>query len=792
MPIRLLSEKNAKVYFMFLFLLISLCMPISAQDYYVAVNGNDNNPGTADKPFATIQKAQQILRSGSPEKNTTVIIKGGVYYLDEPIIFTSEDSGKPGAVIEYKAYPGEDVIISGGFKVKPEWKLYKNGIYKTKLKTFTGDQLFVNGKQQHLARYPNYDSTAKYFNGYAADAIGKERAANWKNPAGGYIHAMHKALWGGFHYRITGKDADGNIEYEGGWQNNRPLGMHPEIRFVENIFEELDAPGEWYYDSGQQELYYYPAEDVDLKTAVVEGVRLPNIIEFKGTEANPVKYIKLTGITFRHASRTFMETKEPLLRSDWTIFRGGAVLFNGAENCSVENCFIDQVGGNAIFVNNYNRSISIKGCHIYKAGANGIAFVGSPDAVRDPLFAYDAERDFASIDTIPGPKTNDYPANCLVEDCLINEIGRVEKQTAGVEIEMSRNITISHCTIYDVPRAGINIGSGCWGGHVIEYCDVFNTVLETGDHGAFNSWGRDRYWVSKRAQMDSATAARPELVLLDAVEPNVIHDNRFRCDHGWDIDLDDGSSNYHIYNNVCLNGGLKLREGFYRTAENNIMINNSLHTHVWFENSYDVFVRNIVTTSYSTIRVTLWGEEVDYNIFPDSTALAKAQANNTDMHSITASEFYIDPKKGDYRVRNDSEVLSTGFKNFDMDNFGVVSPELKKKAKRVDFPELIVLSEVKDEITEFMGMKVKNLKTLGEVSATGMAEATGVLVLEVPNESELHGYLRPNDVILKFNKRPINNLRDLIEADTAVRLGMKLELTIYRDQKEQEIMTKVK
>ena len=40
-----------------------------------------------------------------------------------------------------------------------------------------------------------------------------------------------------------------------------------------------------------------------------------------------------------------------------------------------------------------------------------------------------------------------------------------------------------------------------------------------------------------------------------------------------DIDLDDGSSNYHIYNNICLNGGLKLREGFYRTVENNIIIN---------------------------------------------------------------------------------------------------------------------------------------------------------------------------------------------------------------------------
>ena len=59
---------------------------------------------------------------------------------------------------------------------------------------------------------------------------------------------------------------------------------------------------------------------------------------------------------------------------------------------------------------------------------------------------------------------------------------------------MAARISVSHCSMYNVPRAGINIGDGTFGGHVIEYCDVFNTVLETGDHGSFNSWGRDRYW----------------------------------------------------------------------------------------------------------------------------------------------------------------------------------------------------------------------------------------------------------------------------------------------------------
>ena len=108
-----------------------------------------------------------------------------------------------------------------------------------------------------MARYPNFDPKERHFNGWAKDAFSPERAARWNDPAGGFIHALHAAEWGGMHYVITGKGPDNKITYEGGWQNNRPMGMH-DIRFVENIFEELDAPGEWFLDPKTSTLYFYP------------------------------------------------------------------------------------------------------------------------------------------------------------------------------------------------------------------------------------------------------------------------------------------------------------------------------------------------------------------------------------------------------------------------------------------------------------------------------------------------------------------------------------------------------
>ncbi len=77
------------------------------------------------------------------------------------------------------------------------------------------------------------------------------------------------------------------------------------------------------------------------------------------------------------------------------------------------------------------------------------------------------------MDTAKGSQNDNHPAYCEVYDNLICTIGLFEKQITGVELSMCRNITVSHNSIYDTPRAGINISEGTWGGHIIEYNDIF-------------------------------------------------------------------------------------------------------------------------------------------------------------------------------------------------------------------------------------------------------------------------------------------------------------------------------
>ncbi len=773
---------------------------VDAIDLYVSSGGSDTNSGTKVNPLATLQAAKITARKYVGQELVTIHISDGIYYLPETLVFKPEDSGTENYPVVYQAMHEGGVILSGGTKLELSWKPYRDGIFQASTsEDLNIDQLFVNGENQRMSRYPNYDASKKTaaYQGYAADAFSKERAAGWKNPEGGYIHAMHAKRWGGYHYLITGKNDAGEVTYEGGWQNNRQMGMHPEFRMVENIFEELDAPGEWFHDANTRTLYYMPETSTDLENAAVEVVRLKQLVEFQGSMENPVKHITLQGLVIRHAARTFMETKEPMLRSDWTIFRGGAFMLTGTENIQILDCEFDQVGGNALFVSNYNRHTLLKGNYIHHTGASGVCFVGDPNALRDPLFEYGERNEISKLDFKPGPKTENYPALSTIEDCLIHNVGTVERQPAGVQITMASEITVRDCSIYDCARAGINIGDGAFGGHLIERCDVFNTVLETHDHGSFNSWGRDRYWHLEGFSL----AEYPELPFADARKTTVIRNSRWRCDHGWDIDLDDGSSNYDIYNNLMLAGGLKFREGYRRRAWNNITVNNTFHPHVWYLNSGDEVFSNIFMDKYKGIRVPD-KEEVSKKV--DRNLLYNAElthAHGWDKHSIVTDPQFIDPSKGDFRVQGGSPAFDIGFKNFPMDQFGVKKPSLKAIARTPVIPALKVSEKLKSSerttgtkpsVTRWMGATIAGLTGM-DFSAYGVSKEDGGIVLKVlPVDSPAAKLgLKEGDIILTVNDDKIFDEAQFLKAmgkDGAA----KFKLNVVREQQETSLKVKIK
>lgn len=102
--------------------IISICIFILhfsityASVYYVATDGKDTYPGSISQPFATLQKAQEMVTAGD-----TVYIRGGVYRMREDGIAKKEKiwayvtnldkSGLKGKPIRYWAYTGEKPVF---------------------------------------------------------------------------------------------------------------------------------------------------------------------------------------------------------------------------------------------------------------------------------------------------------------------------------------------------------------------------------------------------------------------------------------------------------------------------------------------------------------------------------------------------------------------------------------------------------------------------------------------------------------------------------------------------------
>lgn len=756
-------------------------------EIYVSVSGNDQWDGSKEYPVKTIEKAKSIVRTRNKtaKENITIKIKQGKYYLKSPLVFDVSDGGNDKVKVKYEGIG--QVIISGAVSLTPCWKMYNNGIYKTEVpENADFDSLYINGQLRHLARYPSFDKNGRYFNGYAKDSFDRKRIQKYKDPKGGFMHVMHEGLWGDFHYEITGKSDSGELEYKGGWQNNRPSEMHGEIRFIENIFEELDSPGEWFLSRDEGLLYYMPVCENELENALVEGASLKNLITIKGTSKEPVRNIEFKNLIFTQTKRTFMEQMEPVLRSDWCIYRGGALYLEGTEDIKISDCEIKNLGGNGITISKYNINTAIKSCLFENIGATSVLLAGDSAAVRGALFGYDQTySDEKAVDWNPGSKNENFPRKCMVEDCLMVRNGRIEKQSAAICLSVCSNIKIKNNTIYEVPRAGINICDGTWGGHEITENIVFDTVLETSDHGAFNSWGRDRYWDYRYDVMEKRLEQNPDLPLLDAVEPTIIRHNIFQCSNGWDIDLDDGSSNYEIIGNLCLKGGIKNREGIKRIVKYNILLNNTFHPHVWFKNSRDEFAGNIIFRPYADIGLHQWGERFDNNILYCTAGNGEANElqnkSHMDQNSKKLNVKFSDVFSYDFYFEN-YEITGLNDPNMlDFRSCGVISSKLKQisKSPSKEYLKIQKLEKQDDSVRDFDGMLVKRLSGLGEISATGMYQETGIYVKEISRNSKWYRRgIRSNDVILYIDENEVMNVEHLAEL---INSDYK-EIMIWREQ----------
>lgn len=112
-------------------LFCSLCCFVQGREYHVSVKGNDNNAGTVEAPFKTINRAVYYAFPGD-----IITVHAGTYreWVNPLRGGTSDDNR-----IVYRAAPGEKVEIKGS-EVITGWTKTKGGVWKVViLNAFFGD-----------------------------------------------------------------------------------------------------------------------------------------------------------------------------------------------------------------------------------------------------------------------------------------------------------------------------------------------------------------------------------------------------------------------------------------------------------------------------------------------------------------------------------------------------------------------------------------------------------------------------------------------------------------------------
>lgn len=421
--------------------------------------------------------------------------------------------------------------------------------------------------------------------------------------------------------------------------------------------------------------------------AVVTG-SLARLVSFEGSSNQPVAWLRLEGLVFRDNASPVAGSSETLLRSGITIRREAAVRLVGAEDCVLADCVFEQLAGNALSISGYNRRIVMRGSRLTDISGHALSLVGESRAVRQPLFKREAIQDYAHLDRTEGPAGPDYPADCVLEDLLIQRAGLREK-AGGVLLAMSAGITLRNLTIEGCSGPAIIVNDGTWGGHLIEGCDVRDAASGPGEPTGLLALGRDRYWDTDRSIVEREVGVAPGLPRLDARRPTEIRFSRWRSEHGRDLVLGEGSVAYLVHHNVFLRGGLRMEPGFERKIYNNVFINGGLNLQAGYERSEDAFTRNLVDAPLVAEAMDRpWGDHFDRNLYRSPAQLAIAQSGGRERRSLASPPGYLAPERGDFRVGPGSPAFRLGFENFPMDAFGVRSEQLRRLAgtPRLDPP----------------------------------------------------------------------------------------------------------
>jgi len=657
-----------------LLMVASVADAVEPVAFYVSPDGNNAWSGRLERPsrdgedgpFLTVYRAQQAVRALPRENDrlrqpVEVVIKDGIYFLADTLLFTPSDSGSAASPVTYKAAPGAKPVLSGGTKIEgweetthnglPAWQVTVPGVK-------TGEvnirQLFVDGVRRRRPRVPEegffrfsdlpeVTEETRWNEGQTRAEFQDDDLDTWKNLRDVEIVALH--LWSDSRLPIESVDVNLNVvkfqkkSHFRLTDDSFAAGDRTGCRYyVENVYEALDQPGEWYLDRFTGVLTYLPFRGEDPRRTPVIAPRLRELVRFQPR----TKYIRLVGLTFSHMEWSLPENKSGSSQAETDV--PGAVILEETTSCVVDSCEVSHVAGYAVELLKGCSNNAIVRCRFNDLGAGGVKI------------GHDSSR-------------------TLLADNTIEDGGILFHAGVGVWIGHSGNNTVVHNEIANLYYSGVSVG-WIWGykeSKAVENRIEYNYIHDIG-RGLLSDMGG----IYTLGPSPGTT-----------LRFNKIHDvNAYRYG-GWGIYPDEGSSDILIENNLVYrtkSAGFHQHYGKENEVRNNIfafggeaqVMRTRAEEHLMFS-----FHNNIVVSDNGRmIKGKDWNQtnaDFDSNLYFDvngneldfsGMSFAEWQAKGFDEHSLVADPEFISWKKDIFELKRGSPASYVGFKEFDVSTAG--------------------------------------------------------------------------------------------------------------------------
>jgi Right handed beta helix region len=431
----------------------------------------------------SLAAAQVLVRTLNVNQTADIVVSlaGGIYRLTQPLSLTPADSASHGYNVVYQGASASTVVFSGAIQVTGWTRSPDNAaIWEAAVAPGTKSRnLFVNGVRatRTLGQFPGTLSPVS--GGYQASDMTID---TWRNPSEIQLN-FEIANWTRESCNIASITSGRITVQQPCWNNmtSRPHYQTPAAMSasslpvsVENVFELLDQPGQFYLDDRAGKLYYIPRPDQDMSAADVELPILQQLVTGSGSLANPIHNIELNNIQF--AETTWLAPDAPAGHPEFLLgyyfdadgqpgaegmctLSGGtncsyqymqgtaptaAVSFSAANHIQIRGNTFSRLGGSALDLEYGAQDNIITGNTIADVSANGIQLGASNDPTPAAI----------------GAGSSEITTGNTISDNYIRDIGAQYVSSAAIVALYVQNTNITHNDVEDLPYLGIAVGWG--------------------------------------------------------------------------------------------------------------------------------------------------------------------------------------------------------------------------------------------------------------------------------------------------------------------------------------------